>query len=186
MKNRLIVIEGPQGTGKTTLANYLREAIASSNLYRLSGQKEKKQEGKLLSQKMYEALLSYLKNMENIPMDLIFDRSFFTEEVYSRLGYKEYSFTDVYNELLKEFCQLNYEIYIIVLYLKKEELYEQRLQREMHHNYQTFSLENSVNQQNMYLQLAKELKEKNLKVITLEMDQFDTAYQQIKKILKIE
>ena len=41
MKNRLIIVEGPQGTGKTNLTNFLRENIPSSNLYRLSGQKDK-------------------------------------------------------------------------------------------------------------------------------------------------
>ena len=30
--NRLIIIEGPQGTGKTTLANYLRENIIMGKL----------------------------------------------------------------------------------------------------------------------------------------------------------
>ena len=34
---RLIIVEGPQGVGKTTLANYLRDNIVGSNLYRLSG-----------------------------------------------------------------------------------------------------------------------------------------------------
>ena len=44
--NKLIIIEGPQGTGKTTLANYLRENMPGSNLYRLSGQKDKTESGK--------------------------------------------------------------------------------------------------------------------------------------------
>ena len=85
--NRLIVVEGPQGTGKTTLANYLRESIPVSNLYRLSGQKDKTITGRDVSIKMYHALLDYLKAMESVPMDLVFDRTFFTEEVYARLGY---------------------------------------------------------------------------------------------------
>ena len=63
-KIKLIVIEGPQGTGKTTLANYLRENIAGSNLYRLSGQKDKSKSGKTLSQNMYNALLDYLEKMQ--------------------------------------------------------------------------------------------------------------------------
>ena len=46
MKSKLIIVEGPQGTGKTTLTNYLRENLASSNLYRLSGQKDKSEKGK--------------------------------------------------------------------------------------------------------------------------------------------
>ena len=64
-KMKLIVIEGPQGTGKTTLANYLRENIPGSNLYRLSGQKDKTTSGKKLSTKMYDALLEYLEKDTN-------------------------------------------------------------------------------------------------------------------------
>ena len=48
MKNKLIIVEGPQGTGKTTLTNYLREKLSGSNLYRLSGQKDKSKKGKKL------------------------------------------------------------------------------------------------------------------------------------------
>ncbi len=184
-KNRLIIIEGPQGTGKTTLANYLRENIASSNLYRLSGQKDKSKTGKLVSKKMYLALLAYLKQMQDIPMDIIFDRTFFTEEVYARLGYKDYSFTDVYNYLVEEFNKLNYDIYLVLLYLKDPHIFEERLIREPHHTYQSFSEENSTNQQDMYKVLGEELKNTNIKVLRLAMDNFDEAYRKINKEFKI-
>ena len=55
---------------------------------------------------MYIDLLNYLKNLENQSINLVFDRTFFTEENYCRLGYKEYSFTDIYNELLDKFANL--------------------------------------------------------------------------------
>ena len=35
--SKLIVVEGPQGAGKTTITDYLRYAIPYTNLYRLSG-----------------------------------------------------------------------------------------------------------------------------------------------------
>ncbi len=184
-KNRIIIIEGPQGTGKTTLANYLRENIASSNLYRLSGQKDKTISGKEVSKKMYNALLSYLEAMQDVGMDLIFDRTFFTEEVYARLGYKEYSFSDVYQDLLQKINSLNYDIYFCLLYLKNPELYRERLQRESHHNYQSFSLENSVNQQNVYLEISQELKDTTINVLEIPMDNFAESYQLIRKKFKI-
>ena len=188
MKNiKLIVIEGPQGTGKTTLANYLRENIPSSNLYRLSGQKDKSKTGKSLSKKMYEALMDYLEKMQDIPMDLIFDRTFFTEEVYARLGYKDYSFTDVYEKLMTRFNDLDFEIYYICLYLKDTNLYIKRLERESHHNYQAFNLDNSVNQQNKYLELCEEIesKYKNIKVLKLAMDDFKESYEKVKELFAI-
>ena len=182
MKNKLIIVEGPQGIGKTTLTNYLREKLSGSNLYRLSGQKDKSKKGKKFSYEMYSALLDYLSKMQEIPMDLIFDRTFFTEEIYARLGYKDYSFSDIYEELLKKFNQLNYDKYLLILYLKNTELYRKRLERDFHHNYQAFSIENSENQQQAYMILGEEImkkKENTIKVIYLPMDDFEQAYNQI-------
>lgn len=189
MKNRLIIVEGPQGTGKTSLTNFLRENISSSNLYRLSGQKDKTVNGKKISESMYNALIDYLKVMQDVPMDVIFDRTFFTEEIYSRLGYKDYSFTDVYEELLQKLNSLNYEIYFIVLYLQDTSIFNERLARECHHNYQSFSLDNSVAQQNEYLKMCDEIEnnpKNKIKVIRLLMDDFDLAYQKIKEIMVIK
>lgn len=184
-KNKIIIVEGPQGTGKTTLTDYLRTIMAGSNLYRLSGQKDKTVSGKEKSRFMYESLLEYMKNMESIPMDLIFDRTFFSEEVYARLGYKEYSFTDVYQTLVEKLCALDYDIYFIVLYLENTLLYQQRLARDVHHNYQDFSVENSVNQQNCYLEVARELEKTKIHVCPIAMDDFDEAYEKINEILNI-
>ena len=189
MKSKLIIVEGPQGTGKTTLTNYLRENLASSNLYRLSGQKDKSEKGKKASEKMYEALLDYLEKMQEIPMDLIFDRTFFTEEIYSRLGYKEYDFSDIYQNLLERLNKLDFEKYLIILYLENTELYEERLKRDFHHNYQAFSLENSEHQQQAYLKLGEELSNNNentIKIIRLPMDDFTKSYQEIDKIFRGE
>ncbi len=183
--NRLIVVEGPQGTGKTTLANYLRESIPGSNLYRLSGQKDKSITGRDISIKMYDALLDYLKAMEDVPMDLVFDRTFFTEEVYSRLGYKDYSFTDNYYKLEDRFANLNYEKYFINLYLENTDLFKKRLER-VHHDYQAFSVQSSIDQQNTYRNIADELSSKGVIVENLAMDNFDEAYDKVKKLLKIK
>ena len=186
-RSKIIIVEGPQGTGKTTLSNFFRENLPGANLYRLSGQKDKTLTGKKYSVIMYNALIEYLGEMQKVPMDMIFDRTFFTEEVYGRLGYKEYSFTDEYQKLVKRFDELDYDIYYISLYLNDVELFRQRLARESHHNYQAFSLENSVNQQNIYEEIADEL-EKNtgINVIRMEMDDFDIAYDKIREIFGIE
>lgn len=188
MKNRLIIVEGPQGTGKTSLTNYLRDNIASSNLYRLAGQKDKTLTGKKYSEIMYKALLDYLERMQIVPMTILFDRTFFSEEVYARLGYKEYSFSDIYEKLVKKLNDLNYDIYFLSLYLEDEKLYEARLARERHHNYQAFSIENSSNQQRVYKELGEEIIKKynNIKVFRIAMDNFEKAYKEINEILDIE
>lgn len=145
-RNRMIIVEGPQGTGKSTLADYLRDNIPGANFYKLSSQKDKSLSGKEFSTYMYQILLDYLEKMSIVPMDMIFDRNFFSEEVYARLGYKEYSFTDVYCSLVERLIKMNYEIYLVLLYLNNPELYLQRLRRSQHHNYQEFSVQNSINQ----------------------------------------
>ena len=37
MKPALIIMEGAQGVGKTTLTDYIRNSLPYTNLYRLSG-----------------------------------------------------------------------------------------------------------------------------------------------------
>lgn len=185
MKSKCIIVEGPQGCGKTNLANYLRENIPASNLYRLTGNKDKTLTGKEKSKKMYYALLNYMQALENSEVNLIFDRTFFTEYVYALLGYKEYDYTDVYEDLLKKLGDLDYDIYYISLYLKDTNIFTERLKR-IHHNYQAFSLDNSINQQNTYKSLLPKIKElKNTQVIELAMDDFDEAYAKINDLFAI-
>ncbi len=186
-RNNMIIIEGPQGTGKSTLANYLRDNIASSNLYRLSGQRDKTNQGLELSIRMYDALLKYLYDMQKIPMDMIFDRTFMTEEVYARLGFKEYSFTNEYIRYAKLLNDLNYNIHYFNLYLKNTNLFIKRLARDSHHNYQAFSKDSSVRQQNMYSNIANELNEyDNINVHNLAMDDFEESYSNVRKLLKMK
>lgn len=182
---KCIIIEGPQGCGKTTLANYLRENIESSNLYRLTGNKDKTITGKEKSVRMYKALLEYMKAVQYSDVNLIFDRTFFSEQVYANLGYKEYSYDDAFQELVAELISLDYDIHYIALHLEDVQIYEQRLKR-VHHNYQAFSLENSVNQQKEYAKIADYL-EKTGKVTVhrLAMDDFEKAYDYINETLDI-
>ena len=167
MKDTIIIVEGPQGAGKTTFTNYLREKIPSADLYRLTGIKDKTETGYPKIKKKYMKLLEYIENCEDVNM--IFDRTFFSEEIYSRLGYKEYSFHNIYKELLKKLDSLNYDIYFVVLYLEDTSKYMKRIQRDKH-EYQKFNVESSIEQQNAYLNLADEVERetKNIKVIKFE------------------
>ena len=105
---------------------------------------------------------------------MLFDRTFFTEEVYCRLGKKEYSFTDVYNELLDRFSKFDFELFYITLYVENEAIFEERLKRDGKAVFATsqFSIANSVNQQKEYLKLSREIKEKypNIHVINIRTD----------------
>ena len=107
--SKIIVIEGAQGAGKTTITDYLRNSVKHTNLYRLSGISDSTKAGLQKSKKMYEDLNEYIKKMENLNINLLFDRTFFSEENYCRLGFKDYSFTEVYNKLLDDFSKLDFE-----------------------------------------------------------------------------
>ena len=186
-RNKLIIVEGPQGTGKTTLTDYLRDNIACSNMHRLSGQKDKSIEGLSNSIKMFNSYFALLKNMQRVPMDMIFDRMFMTEEVYTRLGYKEYDFYEEYVNYLKQLNILKYDIYYLTLYLKNVELYKERLDRPSHHNYQAFSLDSSKRQQETYLEVAKEIATYgNINTYEIAMDDFTKSYENIRRILKMK
>lgn len=177
-KGNIIIIEGPQGVGKSTMANFLRDNLASSNLYRLTGIKDKTPTGLNKNKTMYLGLINYMESLEDTELNLIFDRTFFTEEVYASLGYKEYNFDDVYERLLKKLADLDFNIYFVVLYLKDTSIYEKRLERQ-HHQYQTFSVENSINQQNKYLELLNNIKYKNINKIKIATDDYPKAYNKL-------
>ena len=169
MRDTIIIVEGPQGTGKTTVTNYLREEMSATDLYRLSGIKDRTITGKEKIKIKYEKLLEYMDSCKDINM--VFDRTFFTNEIYARLGYQEYSFTDVYEELLNKLDNIDADIYLVILYLGNEKEFEIRLKRDKH-EYQKFETESSIIQQKEYLKLADEVEKstKNIKVIRINTD----------------
>ena len=171
-RSKLIVVEGAQGAGKTTITDYLRHSLKHTNLYRLSGISDSSMAGLEKSKRMYDDLMDYTKKMENLDINLLFDRTFFTEENYCRLGFKEYSFTEVYNNLLEKFSNLDFDIYYITLYLENESLFEERLKRDgkAEPAYAKFSSQNSIKQQRVYLEMCDEIKQKysNINVIKIE------------------
>lgn len=183
-KKSIIVVEGPQGVGKTGFAEYLRENVPYSNLYRLYGNSDKTITGYEKAKSMYYILLDYMKKMESFDINMFFDRTFFTEEAFCRLGYKEYKFSDVYCELLKLLNDIKLNIFVVFLYLENEKLYEERLKRDKTKSFTNFTIDSSVEQQRVYLQMADELQVyDNINPITVPTDSFTEAYKTLHKLL---
>lgn len=172
--SKLIVVEGAQGAGKTTYTDFIRYSLAYTNLYRLSGTSDSTMAGLKKAKDMYDTLLDYVEKLENKSINLLFDRTFFTEEVYCRMGKKEYSFTEVYNELLERFSKFDFDIYYITLYLEDESIFEERLKRDGKAVFAAskFGADNSIAQQKEYLKMSEEIKEKypNIHVINIATD----------------
>ena len=191
MRAKLIIVEGPQGTGKTTLTDYLRHSLPYTNLYRLSGTADSSETGLAKSIKMYEDLIKYLRMMEGTDINLVFDRTFFTEENYCRNGFKEYSFTEEYNKLVKKLDKLDFDIYYINLYLDDVSKFEERLNRsgKALYKYAPFKVESSIKQQETYCQMSDELKKntKNIQVIDFNVNRpVEEEYEELNKLLGIE
>lgn len=172
--SKLIVVEGPQGAGKTTVTDFIRHSLKYTNLYRLCGTSDSTPSGKKKAEEMYYDLLEYIAKLENKNINLVFDRTFFTEEIYCRLNFKEYKFTDVYNDLVEKFNKLDFDIYYITLYLENTDLYLQRLARsdKAIPDYAKFTAQSSINQQEQYLKMADEISSKypNIKVFKVSND----------------
>lgn len=186
--SKIIIVEGAQGTGKTTVTDFIRNTIPYTNLYRLNGTSDSSPTGKEKSKKMYFGLLNYIKGLENLNINLLFDRTFFSEEVYCRLGFKEYSFTDTYNELLDTLSKFDFEIYYITLYLSDDNEFEKRLCRagKADVKYAKFKKESSINQQNAYLKLADEVSQSypNIHVVKLDnMLPLEETQKKLKELL---
>ena len=173
-KSKLIVVEGAQGAGKTTYTDYIRYSLSYTNLYRLCGTSDSSITGLQKAENMYNSLLDYIETLQNSSINLVFDRTFFTEEIYCRLGKKEYSFTEVYNKLLKRFSNFDFDIYYITLYLEDENVFSERLNRagKAVFSASKFGVENCIAQQREYLKMADEIKQMypNIKVINIKTD----------------
>ena len=187
--SKIIIVEGAQGAGKTTITDYIRHAVPYTNLYRLSGTADSSKEGKIKAKKMYEDLVDYIEKLQNMSVNLLFDRTFFTEEVYCRLGFKDYTFSDVYEKLLEKLANMDFELYYITMYLSNEDEFEKRIKRrgKATNKYAKFNKQSSINQQNAYLKLADEIKEKykNINVVMVDNCRPEaTVKEEIKKLLE--
>ena len=71
------------------------------------------------------------------------------------------------------------------MYLSDTSLYEKRLKREgkIEPKYAKFNIENSIKQQNIYLEMAKEIKDKYKSIKTIEIDNTKDI-EEVKNILK--
>lgn len=61
--SKVIIVEGAQGAGKTTITDFLRYSIKYTNLYRLTGTADSSEEGKKKATVMYKKLIIIHENI---------------------------------------------------------------------------------------------------------------------------
>ena len=159
-KNKLIIVEGSQGVGKGTITNILREQMPYTNLLRLSGTSDKTVEGKNKVYNIRIAELDMIRNSRFCDINFILDRSYLSEVVYCKLGYKDYSFENERKNLNSFLGELTnfYDVYVLVLTAYPHD-FSFRLRRDKPEflNLQ-FNTQNSIAQQEAYLEEVYNLK----------------------------
>ena len=166
-KSKIIIVEAPQGGWKTTVTNNLRNDLTCSNLLRLSGGKGI--DSNIPIFKYYIDLIDFIRKSHNVGMNFILDRFYFSEQVYCRMGLKDYGFdyeSTILNHKLKNLETL-YDLYFILL-VANEDSYKQRLNRNKPvYEKAVFSSKSSMEQQKHYLDIFESIDIKNkLKIDT--------------------
>lgn len=182
-KNKLYIIEGAQGAGKTTISRLIRENKTYTVLVSLSGTSDKTLAGEEKVFKEHWASLRMVDDCKGCDLNFVWDRSFLTERNYCLLGYKEYSFSRNYNSLLAYLKHIadDYDVHLILLTASPDEL-ATRLKRDKPQFLDVaFNVQNSINQQETYIHMLKDIKREcpNINCTTYDTngkDPYDIVY----------
>lgn len=157
---KIVIIEGSRGTGKSTLAFQLRQSLKNSTLINFTGFNLDGEEGlRQISEYYYNWMtMFHAMKMGDINQTFICDRIFFTEMVFSPL-YKTYDFSKTYNELVNLLEMLNPTIIYLTCDDEKEIL--TRLERDKIPFYNVDeSVKETMRQQQEYDKIFKEMENK--------------------------
>lgn len=177
-RTKFICLEGARGTGKSTIAQQLRQSIKNSTLINFTGFNVDGKEGFLTVSNYYLKWLSMFENISFIDQTIICDRIFFSEKVFSKL-YKNYDFTSVYNVLASKLAKLNPTIFYLTI--NGEEELSKRLIRDKipFHNVEE-STKETLKQQDEYNNVFKEA-DKLFNITTI--DTSNLTLEQVKNII---
>lgn len=157
--NKLIMIEGSQGVGKTTLCNSLQPRIKSSNLFKCLGIEDKTGNGFAKTVDYYDGWSLFLNHIRHLEIPIIFDRFVLSEVIYSRL-YKEYTFDSMFKAYLNRFG-MDAELYFIFMFLPAKDFKDRLSSRKYKQKYlnMEYHTKASVNQQLEYRKECDRLKQ---------------------------
>lgn len=156
----LLIIEGAQGSGKTTICNALKNKLTCTNFFSLSGLPKDSSAELVFNTRYNELTVPSLIKCSGL--NIVYERSFFSDRVYQYMGLKPYTpneFDEYYKKLVEQLVKLqeDYRVIIVNLCAHKNQ-FADRLQRnkEQYEN-ASFSVESSIHQDNFYKILFLEL-----------------------------
>jgi hypothetical protein len=130
-------------------------------------------------------ILTMLENSKRCNMNFLFSRSFMSEKIFCNLGAKEYDFKMYYRFLVEqlEYLAKDYDVYFILLTTNPAAL-ETRLKRSKF-EYNPFSIENSMKQQEQYQIELRALAKRNnnIRCFEIENDVLDKTVNTIKDLI---
>ncbi|MFQ3543516.1 hypothetical protein Q7A53_05470 [Halobacillus rhizosphaerae] len=152
----IAIFEGARGTGKSTLTHRFRQMIPHTTLINPTGFHDDGELGLRKVREYYYSWLDFLKFMEDHDSNIILDRFYFSEQIFSK-KYKNYDFTDIYNQLNEHLFATNNEVKIFHLKADPEVLKERLVRDKVPFGKAEESVKESIWQQNAYTELFEEL-----------------------------
>ena len=161
-KPKLIIVEGSICSGKSSLSKALREQMAHTMLMDLSSIEKDNEPNSY----MYHAdIMNMIFDIKECHSNFVISRSYISNEIYARLGKKDYAnsrnFRILTNKL--ELLQYWYDVKIVILASNPNE-YERRLGKRNKFEYIEHSVEEALKQQKQYLLIADELRNAHMDV----------------------
>lgn len=174
MKKKVIIIEGAQGSYKTTVTRKLKSKMLYTILMALTGVEDSSRNGSESAYKEHVSVLNMIDNCKGAGFNFILDRSHISEQVYNIIGYNDHDFKSRYDGLNSHLSHLadDYEIYLYVL-TATEISFMTRLNRDKPQFADVkYSVSNSLKQQKVYLELLSDIQStySNIHCKSLETD----------------
>ena len=112
-KPKLIIVEGAIGSGKSSLAHNLRENMKNTTMLSLSSIEN---DDKCNSYMYHANMLNMIMDSRTFNSNFILCRSFISNEVYNRLGRKDYDNSENFQLLTYklEVLQYYYDVKVII------------------------------------------------------------------------
>lgn len=181
-KPKIIILESSPASGKSTIAKLIRENLPNTTLLDLGSIGN---DSLTNSYFYHSSILNILFDLRYTESNFVFSRSFLTNQVYYIMNKKKYDNTRNYEFFCDRLKILSnyYDITIINLCCNKQE-YEKRLNnRGNKYEYIKYNSSESMKQQRVYMELMDNLREKDLGINIINLNNTGTTPEQTLELI---